>query len=193
MHSIWTWWTRIYTNQTSIIIDIILMNTFLCNHITTYKIPRRRYVTHCQRMVNESIDRSVDQPINQTSTDRSISQPIDWWSCQPILIAEQITVYNRIENTWQTEHKSSKPSIRSSTIPCTIQQVSIQVSLWVKEKRKQQNNTIDITTRLQCIASVQIGKRNIDGNYTSANENYRNENHNGQQSTNQQDIISSTA
>ena len=122
--------------------------------------------------MNESIDRSVDQPINQTSTDRSISQPIDWWSCQPILIAEQITVYNRIENTWQTEHKSSKPSIRSSKIPCTIQQVSIQVSLWVKEKRKQQNNTIDITTRIQCIASVQIRKRNINGNSTSANEKY---------------------
>ena len=58
-------------------------------------------------------------------------------------------------------------------------QVSLQVSLWVREKRKQQNNTIDITTRIHCIASVQRRKRNINGNNTSANEKYRHENHCG--------------
>ena len=110
------------------------------------------------------MNQSIDQPINQTSTGRSISQPIDWWNCQPFLIEERITRYNRIENTWQTEHKSNKTSIRSSTLPCTIQQISLQVSLWV-------SNTIDMTTRIQCTASVQI-KKNTNGNNTSANEKY---------------------
>ena len=120
-------------------------------------------MNHCSlsannQPINEWINRSINQSTKHRRIDRSVNQSIDE-SCQPILIAEQITVYNRVENTWQTEHKSSKPSIRSSKIPCTIHQVSIQVSLWVKEKRKQQNNTIDITTRIQCIASVQIKKK----------------------------------
>ena len=89
--------------------------------------------------INQSIDRSIGRSTNQSNIDGSNNQSIN--RLINLSINPNSSANNLIKNIWQTGHKASKQqNIRSSTVPCTVQ----QLSLWGKEKRKQQNKAIAI-------------------------------------------------